>query len=155
MEISIGEIWSDLDHRLISDSLGKLKLNTNVQSVMTSIDNILRTHFGERVMYPQFGFGMDSIMFESMSSDDMTSPAPFPTTAMFPSSSTNEKPLFSARSSSSDTSWNFLSSLCLNIALSSIMTLPSSASKVPSFSIATGFISASSASFSTVSFDNF
>src|SRR3972149_9119491 len=71
MEISIGEIWSDLDHRLISDSLGKLKLNTNVQSVMTSIDNILRTHFGERVMYPQFGFGMDSIMFESMSSDEL------------------------------------------------------------------------------------
>ena len=71
MEISIGEIWSDLDHRLISDSLGKLKLNTNVQSVMTSIDNILRTHFGERVMYPQFGFGRDSIMFESMSSDEL------------------------------------------------------------------------------------
>lgn len=69
--VSIDIIWSDLDHRLISDSLGKLQLNINVKAVMTSIDNILRTHFGERVMFPQFGFGMDSVLFESMSSDEL------------------------------------------------------------------------------------
>ena len=91
---------------------------------------------------------------ESISSVDMTSPAPFPTTAMLPSSSTSVKPLFSAFSSSSDLSWNFSSSWCLKPALSSVIILPSNARILPSFNIATGLISASSASFSIVSFDN-
>ena len=74
---------------------------------------------------------------------------------MFPSNSTSEKPLFSARSSRSETSWNLRNSSCLNMALSSIMTLPSSATIEPSPSIASGFISANSASFSVVILDNF
>jgi len=62
----ISEIWSDLDHRLIQDSEGNLKKVINVQSVFTSIDNILRTYKGERVMLPEFASDLRSIIFESM-----------------------------------------------------------------------------------------
>jgi len=41
MGVQIGEVWSDLDHRLIQDGRGQLKKVTNVAAVMTSIDNIL------------------------------------------------------------------------------------------------------------------
>jgi phage baseplate assembly protein W len=71
MKTSMDIVWSDLHDNLISDSLGKLKLDTNIQAVNTSIKNILRTHIGERVMLPTFGFGFDSMMFESMSSDEL------------------------------------------------------------------------------------
>jgi len=62
----IGTIWSDLDHRLIQDAQGNLKKVVNVQSVYTSIDNILRTYKGERVMLPSFASNLKSILFESM-----------------------------------------------------------------------------------------
>lgn len=62
----ITEIWSDLDHRLIQDSEGNLKKVINVQAVLTSIDNILRTYRGERVMLPEFASNLRSIVFESM-----------------------------------------------------------------------------------------
>src|SRR5437867_1766727 len=75
---------------------------------------------------------------DNISRVDMTRPAPFPTTAIFPSSSTRENPLFSARSSSSETSWNLRNSSCLNIALSSIITLPSKARRESSFRTASG-----------------
>jgi intein/homing endonuclease/phage baseplate assembly protein W len=50
MAISISEVWSDLDHRLIPDALGNIKKVINVDAVMTSIDNILRTYPGERCL---------------------------------------------------------------------------------------------------------
>ena len=65
--VQIQEVWSDIDHRLIQDSQGQLKKAINVQAVMTSIDNILRTYRGERVMLPQFASGLRGIVFESMS----------------------------------------------------------------------------------------
>lgn len=69
MGIQVAEIWSDLDHRLIQDAQGRLKKVINVQSVMTSIDNILRTYKGERVMLPEFGSVLKSIVFELIDSD--------------------------------------------------------------------------------------
>lgn len=60
------EIWSDLDHRFRQDGQGNLKKVVNVAAVMSSIDNILRTNKGERVMLPQFGSGLRSMLFEGI-----------------------------------------------------------------------------------------
>jgi len=67
MAEKVEEIWSDLDHRLVQDSEGSLKRVVNVQSVLTSIDNIIRTYKGERVMLPEFASNLKNIIFESMS----------------------------------------------------------------------------------------
>lgn len=72
LSVSVGNVWSDIDHRFVKDSLGTLKTVTNVQSVMTSIDNILRTSPGERCMLPEFGCGLKSMVFENMNSAIMT-----------------------------------------------------------------------------------
>ena len=63
--LSIGTVWSDLDHRLIPDALGNIKTVINVDAVMTSIDNILRTYPGERVMLPEFASSLHGIVFEN------------------------------------------------------------------------------------------
>lgn len=68
MSEKIGEVWSDLDHRLIQDAQGSLKKAINVQAVMSSVDNILRTSKGERVMLPEFGSSLKDMVFESMNS---------------------------------------------------------------------------------------
>jgi len=66
MSTQVGEVWSDLDHRLIQDAQGVLKKVINISAVMTSIDNIIRTSRGERVMLPDFASNLKSIVFESM-----------------------------------------------------------------------------------------
>ena len=66
LSVKIDEVWSDLDHRFIPDSLGVLKKVINTDAVLTSIDNILRTNRGERVMLPEFGSGLRSLVFENM-----------------------------------------------------------------------------------------
>jgi phage baseplate assembly protein W len=72
MSVQAPEIWSDLDHRFIQDGRGQLRKSINVDSVITSIDNILRTSPGERVMLPEFGCGLKSMMFEGMNKALMT-----------------------------------------------------------------------------------
>ena len=62
----IGVIWSDLDPRIIPDGQGDIKVVENVASVMGSIDNILRTRRGERVMLPEFGSSLSSMVFENI-----------------------------------------------------------------------------------------
>jgi len=59
-------IWSDLHPSIIPDGLGDIKIVTNVASVMGSIDNILRTQKGERVMLPEFGSNLGSMVFENI-----------------------------------------------------------------------------------------
>jgi len=68
MAVKIGTLWSDIDHRIVSDASGQIKLATNVQAVMTSVDNILRTSRGERVMLPEFGSSLKNMVFENMNS---------------------------------------------------------------------------------------
>lgn len=63
---SIPVVWSELDHRLIQDSQGQLKLVENVAAVMSSIDNILRTRKGERCYLPEFGSSLMDAVFEPM-----------------------------------------------------------------------------------------
>jgi len=72
MATSVGEVWSDLDGRLERDDLGQVRKAVNVDSVMTSIDNILRTSPGERVMLPQFGCSLRAMLFENMNSALLT-----------------------------------------------------------------------------------
>ena len=62
----IGTIWSEIDHRFTQDSQGNLKIAENVAAVMSSIDNILRTRKGERVMLPTFGSNLMDAVFEPM-----------------------------------------------------------------------------------------
>ncbi len=71
MAIIAPEVWSDLDHRLIQDSQGQLKKVDNLNSVMTSISNILNTNPGERVMLSEFGSPLRGIVFESMASEEL------------------------------------------------------------------------------------
>ena len=68
MAVQIQTVWSDLDHRFIQDAQGALKKVINIQAVMTSIDNILRTSKGERVMLPEFGSSFRTMIFETMNS---------------------------------------------------------------------------------------
>jgi len=72
MTTSVGEVWSDLDGRLEKDALGQIRKAINVDAVMTSIDNILHTSPGERVMLPQFGCSLRSMLFENMQSALLT-----------------------------------------------------------------------------------
>jgi len=68
MAIQVGTVWSDLDHRLIQDAQGQLKKVTNVDAVLSSVNNITRTYRAERVMLPEFGSSFRDMVFESMSS---------------------------------------------------------------------------------------
>lgn len=62
----VGVVWSDLDPRIIPDGQGDIKVVENVAAVMGSIDNILRTRKGERVMLAEFGSNLGSMVFENM-----------------------------------------------------------------------------------------
>jgi hypothetical protein len=63
---SMKVVWSELDHRLIQDSQGNIKLAENVAAVMSSIDNILRTRKGERCYLPEFGSNLMDAVFEPL-----------------------------------------------------------------------------------------
>jgi phage baseplate assembly protein W len=65
------EVWSDLDPRFITDSQGNVKKVTNVDSVIGSMDNIVGTFLGERVMLPQFASKVKSMLFEPINQDMM------------------------------------------------------------------------------------
>jgi len=71
MAVKVDRVWSDLDHRFIQDSQGQLKIVENVQSVMSSIHNILHTFPGERVMLSEFGSPLRGIVFENMESEEL------------------------------------------------------------------------------------
>lgn len=62
----IGVVWSDLHPSIVPDGLGDIKIVENVASVMGSIDNILRTQKGERVMLPEFGSNLGGMVFENI-----------------------------------------------------------------------------------------
>ena len=58
------EIWSDLHQDLVADSQGGLKKVINEDSVRTSINNIIGTFQGERIMLPEFASNLRSLVFE-------------------------------------------------------------------------------------------
>ena len=63
------EVWSDLSHELKADAFGSIKKVINEDSVKTSINNILGTRYGERVMLPNFGCGLKDMLFSPMNED--------------------------------------------------------------------------------------
>jgi len=66
MSIISKEVWSDLHHDLKTDAQGSIKKVINVEAVKTSIDNILRTPRGTRVMLRDFGSDLKSMLFENI-----------------------------------------------------------------------------------------
>lgn len=58
------EVWSDLHHNIKIDAHGSVKKVINIDAIKTSIDNILRTRPGERVMLPTFAAGLQDLVFE-------------------------------------------------------------------------------------------
>ncbi len=67
MAIVAKEIWSDLHQDIKVDAQGSIKKIINVESVKTSVDNILRTSRGTRVMLRDFGSDLKGVLFENMS----------------------------------------------------------------------------------------
>jgi len=61
-------LWSDLNPALKTDAQGNIKIDENIQAVLGSIDNILRTSKGERVMLPTFASDLRDVVFENMTS---------------------------------------------------------------------------------------
>jgi hypothetical protein len=68
MLVRVKPVWSDIYHAIVANSLGDIKLAEDVAAVLTSIDNILGTSRGERVMRPEFGSDIKSMLFENMDS---------------------------------------------------------------------------------------
>lgn len=66
--MAIPEIWSELHHDLILDAQGGIKKVINVDAVISSVINILRTTPGERVMFRSFGCRLSSLLFENIQS---------------------------------------------------------------------------------------
>lgn len=63
------ERWSDLDSNFSLDGRGGIKTVVNVEAVKASIDNIISTRRGERVMRRSFGTGLEDFIFENISED--------------------------------------------------------------------------------------
>lgn len=64
--MSISEIWSDIHQDIETDFSGSIRKVINVEAVKTSLDNILRTRYGSRVMLPEFGCGLQDMLFSLM-----------------------------------------------------------------------------------------
>jgi len=62
-----GEVWSDLYHEIIAGSDGSIRKVINIDAVISSIDNILRTAPFERVMRPDFASRLKHLVFEPTS----------------------------------------------------------------------------------------
>jgi phage baseplate assembly protein W len=62
-------VWSDLDHRIIQDGQGAVKAVFNIDAVSTSINNILGTMQGERVMLPNFASRLSQMIFEPLTDE--------------------------------------------------------------------------------------
>ena len=59
-------MWEDLEEDLVAGDSGDFRLSVNVAAVRTSIDNILRTFPGERVMLPTFASRLRHLLFEPL-----------------------------------------------------------------------------------------
>lgn len=66
MAIVAKEIFSDIHHDIKVDAQGSIKKVINIDAVKTSIDNILRTAKGTRVMLRSFGSGLKGMLFENI-----------------------------------------------------------------------------------------
>lgn len=67
MSLPTINLWSDIDNELSLAMNGDINIARNVDAVIQSLENILGTSKGERVMRPLFGSGIDKILFENPS----------------------------------------------------------------------------------------
>ena len=65
----VPEVWSDLHQNIDVDAQGAVRKVINIDAIKTSIDNILRTSPGERVMRPTFAGGLQDLVFEPTRQD--------------------------------------------------------------------------------------
>ena len=63
-------IYSDLDYNLTIDVAGKVSIIRDHESIKQSIRTILTTYPGERIMLPEFGSTLRTLLFDPM--DDFT-----------------------------------------------------------------------------------
>jgi len=66
MGIIIQEIWSDLHNEIKVDARGSIKKVINIEAVRASINNILLTPKGTRVMLRDFGSDIKALLFENV-----------------------------------------------------------------------------------------
>ena len=64
--MAVETLWSDIHQNIGLDGQGAIRLSKNIEAVETSIDNILRTHRGERLMLPSFGAGIETAVFDDI-----------------------------------------------------------------------------------------
>lgn len=63
------QMWSDIHHDFKIALSGDITLVKNAEAVQTSLTNIMRTSYGERVMRRRFGCGSKQMLFEVMDDD--------------------------------------------------------------------------------------
>jgi len=61
------ELWSDVNNRLQILPSGDVKVDKNLEAVARSIENILLTRVGERVMRPSVGSRLEYYLHEPIS----------------------------------------------------------------------------------------
>jgi len=57
-------VWSDYDENLEKQNDGDIKQDTDVEALLNSVNNIIKTRPGERRMLPTFATDAWSILFE-------------------------------------------------------------------------------------------
>ena len=62
-------VWSDIHHDFKIATSGDIALVKNAEAVQTSLTNIMRTSYGERVMRRRFGCGCKHMLFELIDDD--------------------------------------------------------------------------------------
>lgn len=60
------KVYSDLDYELGKDTSGNVKIVYDEDSISQSIETILSTRKGERIMLPAFGGSLEDYLFEPM-----------------------------------------------------------------------------------------
>jgi len=66
MSKNLTVVWSELSEELFVDPQGGVALVTDLDAVLSSVDNILGTYPGERVMRPTFASPMENFVFEDI-----------------------------------------------------------------------------------------
>lgn len=64
-------VWSDISSDFNLDSQGNLKIANNVDSVVTSMTNIINTFTGERPMLLEFGSNLKNVLFNNIDKDTL------------------------------------------------------------------------------------
>lgn len=60
------EVWSEISHTLVTTVSGEIKKVSNINAIISSLDNILGTRKTERVMLPEFGSDLWTTLFQPM-----------------------------------------------------------------------------------------